>query len=50
LNDADAERLDLKGLLAAVQKSLALHVGKAEQSDDITMMVMDYQGKQNGEV
>ena len=50
LNAAGADRLDLKGLLTAVQKSLALHVGKAEQSDDISMMVMDYQGKQNGEV
>jgi sigma-B regulation protein RsbU (phosphoserine phosphatase) len=50
LNEAGAEQLDLKGLLTAVQKSLAAHVGEAEQSDDITMMVLDYQGKQTGEV
>ena len=45
LNGAGAEQLDLQNLLAAVQKSLAAHVGNAEQSDDITMMVLDYKGR-----
>ena len=50
LNGMDVEHTDLSGILNTVQKSLAAHVGEAEQSDDITMMVLDYQGKQTGEV
>ncbi|MBE6092886.1 MAG: hypothetical protein E7201_06935 [Selenomonas ruminantium] len=49
-NGMDVEHTDLSGILNTVQKSLAAHVGEAEQSDDITMMVLDYQGKQIGEV
>jgi len=50
LNRAGAEQLELKELLTFVQKSLAAHVGRAEQSDDITMLGLDYRGKQEGEV
>ena len=44
LNTAGADRLNLQELLATVQKSLALHVGEAAQSDDITMLALSYYG------
>ena len=39
MNDTNC-RADLKDLLAAVKADVAEHVGKAEQSDDITMMAL----------
>ena len=42
LNGQQVAALTLQELLAAVQKSLAAHVGKAEQSDDITMLTLVY--------
>ena len=42
LNEQSVDDLTLQELLAAVKKSLAAHVGKAEQSDDITMLTLVY--------
>lgn len=44
LDAAEADKLNLQELLAVVQKSLALHVGTAAQSDDITMLTLSYYG------
>lgn len=44
LNEA-AEK-PIKELMAEVNKALSLHVGKAEQSDDITMLTLVYNGQQ----
>jgi sigma-B regulation protein RsbU (phosphoserine phosphatase) len=44
LDAAGADKLNLQELLAVVQKSLALHVGTAAQSDDITMLTLSYYG------
>ena len=44
LNTDGTEKLNLQELLAAVQKSLADHVGTAAQSDDITMLTLSYYG------
>ncbi|SDP14275.1 SpoIIE family protein phosphatase [Selenomonas ruminantium] len=35
----------IKDLMAEVKKSLSLHVGEAEQSDDITMLTLVYNGQ-----
>ena len=42
LNGLDAEHTDLSGILDTVQKSLDVHVQEAEQSDDITMLALEY--------
>jgi sigma-B regulation protein RsbU (phosphoserine phosphatase) len=42
LNGMDVEHTDLSGILNTVQKSLAAHVQEAEQSDDITMLALEY--------
>ncbi|SHK41050.1 sigma-B regulation protein RsbU (phosphoserine phosphatase) [Selenomonas ruminantium] len=44
LDAAGADKVNLQELLAMVQKSLALHVGTAAQSDDITMLALSYYG------
>lgn len=44
LNRADAAHSSLKELVATVRNSLDAHVQEAEQSDDITMMVLSYHG------
>jgi sigma-B regulation protein RsbU (phosphoserine phosphatase) len=44
LDAAGADKLNLQELLAVVQKSLALHVGTAAQSDDITMLALSFYG------
>lgn len=44
LDAAGADKLNLQEILNVVQKSLALHVGTAAQSDDITMLALSYYG------
>lgn len=45
LNGIDMERTSLRGLLEHVRASLKDHVKDAEQSDDITMLALAYEGK-----
>ena len=49
LNDMDVENTDLSTILDTVQKSLKEHVREAEQSDDITMLALEYKGRQEKE-
>jgi len=49
LNDMDVENTDLSTILDTVQKSLKEHVREAEQSDDITMLALEYKGRQETE-
>lgn len=49
LNRREAKNIPLKELLAVVKKSLAAHVGTAEQSDDITMLALSYIGQEANE-
>ena len=50
LNDAAARRVPLREMLVDVRASLSKHVGAAEQSDDITMLALDFNGQPSGEV
>ena len=49
LNGLDAEHTDLSGILDTVQKSLDAHVQEAEQSDDITMLALEYKDESETE-
>ena len=46
LNGADAGNNSLQDLLGAVRKSLDEHVKTADQSDDITMLALSYNGSE----
>ena len=45
LNELADKTADVKALLGEIRNSLAKHVGKAEQSDDITMLGLTYRDK-----
>jgi sigma-B regulation protein RsbU (phosphoserine phosphatase) len=49
LNGLDVEHMDLSGILDKVQKSLDAHVQEAEQSDDITMLALEYKDESETE-
>lgn len=49
LNSISVDGLPLKEIQHHVQEDLQKHVGTAEQSDDITMLVLSYSGQQKEE-
>jgi len=49
LNDSPVETLSLQEIQQRVQQDLKKHVGTAEQSDDITMLALSYNGQQKKE-
>jgi sigma-B regulation protein RsbU (phosphoserine phosphatase) len=49
LNGLSVDKISLKEIQQHVQQDLKKHVGEAEQSDDITMLALSYNGQQEGD-
>jgi sigma-B regulation protein RsbU (phosphoserine phosphatase) len=49
LNRINASEISAREILEAVRADVALHVGEAEQTDDITMLSLVYRGKKDAD-